>query len=350
MSANKKPNSFLKKSTGSKPPTRNVIKAQQRKGGLGRIGHGLNSLIPSSEPPVEKETVAQPAVSVPAAPVAAVSPQVESVVAGNIIEIPPLDILRCPWQPRSEFNEELLRELADSIKANGIIQPPVCRRLPNGKYELIVGERRLRASVMAGMAKIKVVLVDASDQKVAEMAVTENIQRRDLNVIEEAEGYRLLQDKFGLTQEAVSERVGKSRPAIANALRLLDLPDEVKQLIAQNLISTGHAKVLLSEEDEKERILLARAIVNDGLTVRALENRISRRKNPPTPSRVTPDLSDAYVRSLTDAIRRQVGCAVRLSPAATCANGKRLKGVLQFDFTNNDDLDRIVSILGVKLD
>ena len=186
MSANKKPNSFLKKSTGSKPPTRNVIKAQQRKGGLGRIGHGLNSLIPSSEPPVEKETVAQPAVSVPAAQVAAVSPQVESVVAGNIIEIPPLDILRCPWQPRSEFNEELLRELADSIKANGIIQPPVCRRLPNGKYELIVGERRLRASVMAGMAKIKVVLVDASDQKVAEMAVTENIQRRDLNVIEEA--------------------------------------------------------------------------------------------------------------------------------------------------------------------
>lgn len=350
MSANKKPNSFLKKSTGSKPPTRNVIKAQQRKGGLGRIGHGLNSLIPSSEPPVEKETVAQPAVSVPAAQVAAVSPQVESVVAGNIIEIPPLDILRCPWQPRSEFNEELLRELADSIKANGIIQPPVCRRLPNGKYELIVGERRLRASVMAGMAKIKVVLVDASDQKVAEMAVTENIQRRDLNVIEEAEGYRLLQDKFGLTQEAVSERVGKSRPTIANALRLLDLPDEVKQLIAQNLISTGHAKVLLSEEDEKERILLARAIVNDGLTVRALENRISRRKNPPTPSRVTPDLSDAYVRSLTDAIRRQVGCAVRLSPAATCANGKRLKGVLQFDFTNNDDLDRIVSILGVKLD
>jgi ParB family chromosome partitioning protein len=344
MSSNKKSNPYLKKSTGSKPPTRNAIKAQQRKGGLGRVGHGLNSLIPAPKEPVEKE--------VPVSSNQITAPAVESAVpvAGNIIEIPPLDILRCPWQPRSEFNEDLLRELADSIKANGIIQPPVCRRLPNGKYELIVGERRLRASVMAGMTKIKVVLVDASDQKVAEMAVTENIQRRDLNVIEEAEGYRLLQDKFGLTQEAVSERVGKSRPTIANALRLLDLPDEVKQLIAQNLISTGHAKVLLSEEDEKERILLARAIVNDGLTVRALENRISRRKNPPTPSRVTPDLSDAYVRSLTDAIRRQVGCAVRLSPAATCANGKRLKGVLQFDFTNNDDLDRIVSILGVKLD
>jgi ParB family chromosome partitioning protein len=347
MSANKKSNPFLKKSTGSKPPTRNAIKAQQRKGGLGRVGHGLNSLIP----PAEKEEV--PSVAPAAAPVAAVAPAAAVATepaAGNIIELPPLDILRCPWQPRSEFNEELLRELADSIKANGIIQPPVCRRLPNGKYELIVGERRLRASVMAGLTKIKVVLVDASDQKVAEMAVTENIQRRDLNVIEEAEGYRLLQDKFGLTQEAVSERVGKSRPAIANALRLLDLPDEVKQLIAQNLISTGHAKVLLSEEDEKERILLARSVVNDGLTVRALENRISRRKNPPAPSRVTPDLTDAYVRSLTDAIRRQVGCAVRLSPAATCANGKRLKGVLQFDFTNNDDLDRIVAILGVKLD
>ena len=336
MNMKKQNSQFLKKSTGAKPLTRNA-QLRQKKGGLGKAGRGLGSLIP----PAKTETIKEePEIKMPAA----------AAPVEGVLEIPPMDIERCPWQPRVDFNEASLQELADSIRANGIIQPLVCRRLENGKYQLIVGERRLRASVMAGLAKVKVVLADASDQKVAEWAVTENIQRCALNVIEEAEGYRLLQESFGLTQEAVSEKVGKSRPVIANALRLLELPDEVKQLLSQNLMSTGHAKVLLSEEEEKERILLARAIVNEGLTVRALENRIARRKTPVQPSRVKSDLPDAYVRSLTEAIRRQVGCAVRLSSSATTASGKRLKGVLQIDFQDNDDLDRIISALGVKMD
>ncbi len=340
--SSKKPNPFLKKASGSKPPTRSAIKTQQKHGGLGRIGRGLDSLIkPSAAPAVVSQAVAAAAPALPAS-----APQ-----AGSILEIPPMDIERCPWQPRSDFNEDALQELADSIKANGIIQPIICRRRADGKYELIAGERRLRASVMAGLSKIKVVLVDADDRKSAEMAVIENIQRRDLNVIEEAEGYRLLQVQFDLTQEAVSERVGKSRPAIANALRLLELPDEVKQLLTQNLISTGHAKVLLSEEDEKERVLLARSIVNEGLTVRALERKIAKRHEPVAEKKKsTPDLTDAYVQSLVDAIRRHVGCAVRLTSAATQPNGRRTKGLLEFDFVNNDDLDRIISLLGIRMD
>ncbi len=341
MSA-KKNNPFLKKASGSKPPTHSAIKSRQKHGGLGRIGRGLDSLIKPSS--ASSAVVQQSAASVAVA-------SAQQPVAGGILEIPPMDIERSPWQPRADFNEEALQELADSIKANGIIQPVVCRRRDDGKYELIAGERRLRASIKAGLSKVKVVLVDAADQKAAEMTVIENIQRRDLNVIEEAEGYRLLQEKFELTQEAVSERVGKSRPAIANALRLLELPDEVKQLLTQNLISTGHAKVLLSEDDEKERVLLARAIVNEGLTVRALERKIAKRHEPVVEKKKsTPDLSDAYVQSLVDAIRRQVGCAVRLTSAATQANGRRTKGLLEFDFVNNDDLDRIISQLGIRLD
>ena len=252
MSANKKSNPFLKKSTGSKPPTRNAIKAQQRKGGLGRVGHGLNSLIP----PAEKEEV--PSVSPAAAPVAAVAPAAAVATepaAGNIIELPPLDILRCPWQPRSEFNEDLLRELADSIKANGIIQPPVCRRLPNGKYELIVGERRLRAVRSLGMSEVKVVIHEATDLEVAELTLIENLQREDLTPLEEAEQYRLLQTRFAMKQEVIARHVGKSRTVIANMVRLLELAPPVKELLEKAQISVGHAKVLLQlKEDEQKQI------------------------------------------------------------------------------------------------
>lgn len=332
---NKKPNPFLKKASGEKPPTRKEIRK-----GLGRkLGdiRGVDSLL-APERPVEEAPPPPP-------------PPPPPKEGGTVLEVPPLDIERSPWQPRADFNEESLKELADSIRANGIIQPLVVRRRADGKLELIAGERRLRASVMAGLSKVKVVLVDAKDQQAAEMTVVENIQRRDLNVIEEAEGYRLLQEQFKLTQELVSERVGKGRATIANALRLLELPDEVKQLLTQNLISPGHAKVLLSEDDEKQRILDARAIVNEGLTVRALELRLARRNTPPPVYRPgTPDMSDNYVRALTDAIRRRTGCAVRLKSGMTHANGKRSKGLLEFDFVDNDDLDRLLAILGVKVE
>ena len=331
---------FLKRSSGGKPPTRKELK----KGGLG--GRGVQALLGTSAPPkpATSEMLGVASVSLP--PYVAASQK-----GGGIIEVVASDIERSPWQPRSDFDETALNELADSIRANGIVQPPVVRRRTDGKYELIVGERRTRAAIRAGMKKIPVVLVDADDRKAAEWGVVENIQRKDLNVIEEAEGYRLLKDRFGITQEDVAERVGKSRPAIANALRLLELPDEVKQLLVRGLLTAGHAKVLLSLESERDRTLLARECAERSLTVRELERRVARLNRPVAePKSGTPDLPESYVRNLVDVLHRHLGCAVRLTSGVTHPSGKHIKGVLEIDFFDNDDLDRVLNIMGVKLD
>jgi ParB family chromosome partitioning protein len=290
-------------------------------------------------------------ITAPQVPVSAPVAVAESPAGNGVIEVIAVDIERSPWQARSEFDETALKELSDSIRANGIVQPPVVRRRADGKYELIAGERRTRAAIMAGLKKIPVILADADDRKAAEMGVIENIQRKDLNVIEEAEGYRLLREQFGITQEDVAERVGKSRPAIANALRLLELPDEVKQLLSRNILSAGHAKVLLSVEGERDRTLLARECAERSLTVRDLEKRVSRMKKPVAePKKGTPDLPESYVRSLVETLHRHLGCAVRLTSGVTHANGKHTKGLLEIDFFDNDDLDRILNLLGVKVD
>jgi ParB family chromosome partitioning protein len=329
---------FLKKSAGGKPPTRKEMK----KGGLG--GRGVLALVGAPKPvqPEVRIAAPQPQVPPPAAPAPAEK---------GVVEVVAVDIERSPWQARSEFDESALKELADSIRANGIVQPPVVRRRADGKYELIAGERRTRAAIMAGLKKIPVVLADADDRKAAEMGVVENIQRKDLNVIEEAEGYRLLKEQFGITQEDVAERVGKSRPAIANALRLLELPDEVKQLLSRNILSAGHAKVLLSIEGERDRTLLARECAERSLTVRDLEKRVARMKKPVVEQKKgTPDLPDSYVRTLVEVLHRHLGCAVRLTSGVTHANGKHTKGLLEIDFFDNDDLDRVLNMMGVRVD
>ena len=335
----KKESPFLKKSVGSKPPPRKEMK----KGGLGQ--RGVSARI--THKPIRPEVQ----IPAPQVPVSAPVVVAESPAGNGVIEVIAVDIERSPWQARSEFDEPALKELSDSIRANGIVQPPVVRRRADGKYELIAGERRTRAAIMAGLKKIPVILADADDRKAAEMGVIENIQRKDLNVIEEAEGYRLLREQFGITQEDVAERVGKSRPAIANALRLLELPDEVKQLLSRNILSAGHAKVLLSVEGERDRTLLARECAERSLTVRDLEKRVSRMKKPVAePKKGTPDLPESYVRSLVETLHRHLGCAVRLTSGVTHANGKHTKGLLEIDFFDNDDLDRILNLLGVKVD
>lgn len=330
---------FLKKSAGGKPPTRKEMK----KGGLG--GRGVLALVGAPKPLKSDAQEAAPRISVP------VPAPVSAPADSGVIEVVAVDIERSPWQARAEFDETALQELSDSIRANGIVQPPVVRRRADGKYELIAGERRTRAAIMAGLKKIPVVLADADDRKAAEMGVIENIQRKDLNVIEEAEGYRLLKEQFGITQEDVAERVGKSRPAIANALRLLELPDEVKQLLSRGILSAGHAKVLLSVEGERDRTLLARECAERTLTVRELEKRVARMKKPVAePKKGTPDLPDSYVRSLVETLHRHLGCAVRLTSGVTHANGKHTKGLLEIDFLDNDDLDRVLNMMGVTVD
>lgn len=336
----KKSNPFLKKAAGPKPPNR-----RQMKGGLGT---GLDSLL--GEAPAKSAAT-------PSAPAAAaqrpvpVQRPVPAQPANAVIEVPPLDIERSPWQPRTEFAEDKLNELADSIRANGVIEPVVCRRRADGKLELICGERRLRAAVIAGRKLIPAVVKNVNDATAATMSVTENSQREDLNPIDEAEGYRLLMDNFSFTQADVAERVGKSRPAIANSTRLLELPDEVRELVRRRMLSTGHAKVLLGVENEKDRIILARDCVNESLTVRALERKVARLHAPVVEKKAgTPDLPESYVRNLADELRKHLGCAVRVTSGVTHANGRHTKGILEIDFLDNNDLDRVLSMIGVKLD
>ena len=239
----------------------------------------------------------------------------------------------------------------DQLKNNGLVQPPTVRKLATGKYELIAGERRLRAAQIAGWTKIRVTLVEADDQTAAVMTTTENLQREDLNPIEEAVSYKTLQDKFNLTQQEVAEKVGKGRATVANATRLLELPEEVKQLLSASLLSVGHAKVLLSVDDEKERVLLARDCVNEQLTVRALEKKVARIHSPvEVRQKGEPDLPDSYVRNLSEKMKRHLGCAVRVTSGVTHQNGRHTKGVVEIDFFNNDDLDRIIRMLGVSVD
>lgn len=263
-------------------------------------------------------------------------------------------IHRSPWQPRGTFNPESLKELAETIKVHGLIQALTCRRIPaskGGGFELISGERRLRAAIDAGLDEVPVRVVSVSDRDAAEMAVIENIQRDDLNAIEEAEGYRTLVDEFKLTQQEVADRVGKGRASVAHALRLLELPDEVKQLVAAGQLSVGHAKVLLSLPDETEQTLLARKCVLSGQSVRALERAIAKRDEEKAASNSRrSDIPDSHLRFLLDKLHGFFGAPVRLKPSVTFANGKKARGTLEVDFVDNVDLSRILDLFGISVD
>lgn len=325
------------------------------------LGRGLGALIGASTPFKSRPPSATPAQQ---SPVSALTDQnalpVSTPVqdpassAHAVVEVPVAEISRSPWQPRQNFDEAALRELADSIKANGVIQPLICRKNAENRYELIAGERRLRASIEAGIPKVPVILIDAEDRRAAEIAIIENIQRQDLNIIEEAEGYRTLAETFELTQQDVADRVGKARASVANALRLLDLPDEVKQLLSSSMLSTGHAKVLLGLTDATEQTLLGRKCVTEGLTVRTLERLIQRRKADAAGAEThrpgKPDLPESYVHDLSDRMHKHFGTAIRLTPGITHANGKHSKGMIEIDFYDNSDLDRILNLLGITLD
>jgi ParB family chromosome partitioning protein len=325
-------NKFLKKPTSS-------VKSDSPTGKKRGLGRGIDSLLPKVVSVAEEKPVV---VNVPTSDLPQEIPPVELVIA---------DIERSPYQPRRDFREEELMELAESLKNNGLVHPPTVRKNSQGKYELISGERRCRAATLAGWKKIRVTLIEADDLTAASMTTTENIQREDLNPIEEAESYKNLQDAFGLTQAEVAERVGRGRATVANSVRLLELPDEVKGLVQSKLLSTGHAKVLLSVDEEKDRIILARECVSDQLSVRALEKKVAKRSAPvQIKNPGNPDIPESYVKNLCDRLRRHLGCAVRLTSGVTHANGKHTKGVLEIDFFDNDELDRILKMIGVEVE
>ena len=355
MKDKKSSNPFLKKASGAKPPTRATIKAKQKHGGLGHIGRGLDTLITPAAPVTDTRP-----------PVVPLVPAVATAQAGEtVLQVPPWEIERSPWQPRTEFGREALEDLVESIRQNGIIQPLTCRRRKDGKLELICGERRQRAATEAGLKLVPVVVKDVDDATAAVMTITENLQRDDLNPIDEAVGYRTLKDEFNLTYEEVAERVGKKgRSTIANAVGLLDLPEEVQGLVRQHAISVGHAKVLQGLHarygNAAETCELAQACVAvldprtgklvGGLTVRELERRVAKLHAPAVERKPgTPDIPESYANSIADELRRTLGCAVRITSGMTHANGKHTKGVLEIDFVNNDDLDRVLAMLGVKM-
>lgn len=181
-------------------------------------------------------------------------------------------------QPRTAFDDSALNELADSIRAYGVIQPIVVRPLDKGGYQIVAGERRWRAARRAGLSEVPVVIRDLDEEQTLEIAIIENLQREDLNLVEVAQGYRALMDNFGMTQEQVAEKVGKSRSAVANTVRVLNLSDEVRELVAAGDLTLGHAKALLAFQDKPSQIAMAKAIMNDGLLVRDIERIASGRK------------------------------------------------------------------------
>jgi len=302
------------------------------------LGRGIDALIKDGAT-AKKQATAKMAPEKP-----------QSVSGGGVREVAVSKVVPSPWQPRNVFAAEPLTELVDSIKVHGVLQPLLVREVGK-KFELIAGERRLRASQAAMLKKVPVIVIEASDEKALEVALIENLQREDLNPIEEAEGYALLQKKFNLTQEKVAEQVGKARASVANTLRLLELPDSVRKYVAEGLLFAGHAKVLLGVEGDRERELLAKRAIKEGLSVRALEKWVKKLNRPAKKARAEKaDLPSDYLQTLSDELHQYFGTSIRITPSKTLANGRKMKGSLEIDYHNNDELDRLLTVMGYAND
>ncbi len=243
-----------------------------------------------------------------------------------------------PGQPRHQFDPEELQSLADSIALHGIMQPLTVREIGSDRYQIIAGERRWRAARLAGLSEIPAVVVDADDRKVMELSLIENLQRQDLNPIEEALGYRRLMDEYGLTQEDAANQVGKSRPAVANALRLLLLPEAVLEMVQTGALSAGHARAVLSLKTEKMQLEAARKIANLGLSVRQAELLCKNMGKQTRPKQQTITLSVNYVAECEKALSKQLGRGVKI------VNGKR-KGRFELEFYGQEDLQILLDAL-----
>ncbi|HEX8398375.1 MAG TPA: ParB/RepB/Spo0J family partition protein [Pyrinomonadaceae bacterium] len=248
-------------------------------------------------------------------------------------------------QPRTRFDEERLGELTQSIKENGIIQPIILRRNKNNKYEIVAGERRWRAAQKAGFKKIPAVIREVSDEKLLELALIENIQRHELNSMEEARAYQKLIKTLGLTQEMVANRVGKDRVLIANYLRMLRLPEDIQKLVEEEKITVGHARALLGVDDQAAQRRVARSIMEMSLSVRETERTIKRvaagESVEKTISKERKSKAlDANVRAAEEKLRRRFGTKVKIAP-----DGRGTGGKIEFEYYSEADLDRIFQLL-----
>jgi len=256
----------------------------------------------------------------------------------GLLEIPVDDIKRNPRQPRSSMDERALAELSDSIRQRGVIQPVVVRRIDTG-YELVAGERRFLACKKAGFNKIPAVVKEAGEEDSIELALIENLQREDLNSVDEARAYRTLLSEFSLTQDELAMKVGKDRSSVANSLRILKLPDTILDMIRSSAISSGHGRALLSLEDTSEQISVARKAAAKGMSVRdteALVNRLIRRKKRTGYGKARP----SEIVDLEDKLRNFLATSVRIS-------WRGRKGKIEIDYYSNEELERILEQIGV---
>ena len=317
-----------------------------QKGQKKALGRGLGSIIASG---VKRSPVA--VAPKKASEPEKTKPQATTVVSakipayGTFCEVAIDKVDPSPYQARKEFSEEEIKSLADSIASEGLIQPLLVRQTKEG-YELIAGERRLRACKKLGLKKVVVCVQSASDASAAVKGLIENLQRTDLNPIEEARGIQSLMANFHLTQDAISTRIAKPRPTIANALRLLKLPEEVQGYIAKNNLSVGHAKILMSVEDPARVIILARQIIERELSVRSLEDIVRKLKNERSSKTVGKALSDAAKNAVIRDIQNKISTKLNASVSIQ-HSGKR--GKIVIEYLDNDDLSRILEKIGVKI-
>lgn len=240
-------------------------------------------------------------------------------------------------QPRKEFSEEAMRELADSIAQHGVLQPLLVRPLLSGGYQIVAGERRWRASRMAGLATVPALIRELTDSEVMQIALIENLQREDLKPLEEAQGYQALMEEFGFTQDEISKSVGKSRPTVTNALRLLNLPEAVRGMLARGDLSAGHARTLLSFKDEAAMLAAAKRVVAEGLSVRELE-KMAKKANAEKPEAVRSTRRIRYYDEAELALRDTLNRVVHVG-------GTKKKGVLTIEFYGEEDLKNLLSDL-----
>lgn len=242
-------------------------------------------------------------------------------------------------QPREYFDQQALQELADSISQYGLIQPITARKLNTGYYQIIAGERRWRASRLAGLTEVPVRVIEADDRKTAELALVENLQREDLNPIEEAKGYKTLIDEYGLTQEEAAKSVGRSRPAITNALRLLSLSPKVLEMVEKNKLSAGHARALISIADDRKQLDAANEVLEKGLSVRKTEQLAARLSKEPEPEKEEDrKISVDYAAEISDQLSKSLGRKVKLT------DGKKT-GKIEIEFYGADDRENLIELL-----
>ena len=301
------------------------------------LGRGLASLIPTSPPPPQLFSTAREENQKPT----------ES--SNSILMIPTGSIIPNRSQPRKNFDEHKMAELIESIREKGILVPLIVA-FNQGRYDLISGERRLRASIAIGLTEVPVVLREAGASEQLELALIENIQRQDLDPIEEAAAYELLMDQFGYTQEAVAKRVGRERTTVANLLRLLKLPTEIKQALQSGKISMGHARALLAVSEMERQLYFVKKIAEEGWSVRELEKRVEARRTVGAsgPVRNLPPLP-IHLLEIIDEFRRVLGTQVRIVPSIKKqGDGLGSIGKIFIDYYSEADLDRIYNIITRK--